>query len=256
METLVCKSSSGFEWLPEELIQHIFWYLDARELVLIGRVCKLFHALHHDELLWRGLFEKKWPMIYHAITGAQSRWCFTSTESNMFLFFMEMVPAVSSIQSPNVTTTDNSSGESSSDDDMGWSKQKSRKKIKVTSPDNSPTMRDDDMADLRTIEDENSGTEDSDDFVKEKGYLIQATRYEIHCLINMMKLYSKNTTLQREICYVFRRLCYQPAGNHPSTMTILIPCRSCYKSGRYQPETNSTRRRNSVDSKFDERISQ
>lgn len=42
--------------LPEEIVSKIFFYLDARDLSLCRRVCKLFRRIANDEKLWKSLF--------------------------------------------------------------------------------------------------------------------------------------------------------------------------------------------------------
>ena len=50
------------EYLPTEVLVHIFSYLKERELSRIGQVCRRFHEISNLESLWKNLFYRVYEM--------------------------------------------------------------------------------------------------------------------------------------------------------------------------------------------------
>ena|SRR3990167_9125976 len=49
--------------IPEEILLHIFSFLDARSLAQVSMVCKVFYRIHLCENLWKPLAQNKFPEL-------------------------------------------------------------------------------------------------------------------------------------------------------------------------------------------------
>jgi len=188
------KQEPTLECFPAELVQHIFRCLCARDLIVVGKVCKNFYSIQQEETVWKSLFQTKWPILYGAVIGAQSRWDFSSLGSRMFLFYIDTVVVPSHWLYLK---------REKDEDSQGWIKQKHIKRTKV---EQTKSTRDDDMRD------DTSESDKLKEYRKEerKKKRIEMTQMEIHCTVQLMKMYPTKLQLQQEVCYVLRRLCYQP----------------------------------------------
>ena len=55
-------ADSPFQWLPNEVVVHVFGFLDVVALARAASTCSLWRCLAADQKLWRGLCRSQFPL--------------------------------------------------------------------------------------------------------------------------------------------------------------------------------------------------
>lgn len=165
-----------FDILPLELIQHMYQYLSIRDITIMSQVCRAFDLVQQDKKIWETFFEAHWPMTFRALEGSQSRWDVSSPASKMVLYYLEnFLPNYTNTRQGNFGTT-------------------GAKRKRIT-------------------EDPSLSEQAKSRAEKKRKRSVHAARLEILSIVQTMRAFPEKTKLQQEICYIFRRLCYQPLGS-------------------------------------------